>query len=74
MKASLANNLENSHGLLESFICGPNNIDVDEILNAVDNVQANDVNVYVKRIGSSKHSLAAIGNLSELPRLEELRA
>lgn len=73
MKTSLANNLENSQGLLEAFIHGTNYIDIDDILNSIDNVQANDVSKYVGRIMSSKHSLAAIGNLSELPRLDELR-
>lgn len=44
MKISLANKLETSHGLIEALAKGPNNCDINEVLKAVDAVQANDVN------------------------------
>ncbi|RNA42134.1 cytochrome b-c1 complex subunit mitochondrial [Brachionus plicatilis] len=74
LKSSLANSLESSQGFLDALIKGSDHIDADQVLQSVDAVQANDVNAFVKRIASSKHSLAAVGDLSQLPRLDELRA
>lgn len=50
------------------------NTGLNELFKAVDAVSANDVNALLKRYASSKASLAAIGNLSQVPRLEELHA
>lgn len=72
LKISLANDLETSRGLIEGLAKGQS--DVNELLKSVDVVAAKDVNAFVKRVASSRQSLAATGNLSELPRLDELRA
>lgn len=65
--------MDSSEGFIEALIRGPNNVNVEEILKSVDDVKSSDINEFVKRIASSKHSSAAIGNLSEFPRLDELR-
>ncbi|CAF0830809.1 unnamed protein product [Brachionus calyciflorus] len=74
LKLSLADSLETSRGFINALARGPNHTDVNDLLKSVDAVEANDVNAFVKRVASSKYSLAATGNLTELPRLEELRA
>jgi len=77
LKSALAFSVENSSSLVEAI--GQNvehsNLysNLNELFKAVDAVPASDINAFVKRLATGKSSLAAIGDLSELPRLEELR-
>lgn len=77
LKANLAASLESSVNLIGAIGLNPENpsaANVTELLKAVDAVSAADVNAFVKRVGSGKLSLAAIGDLNTVPRLDELSA
>lgn len=77
-KAALSFNLESSNSLIDSIAVSPEHANTyanaSELLKAVDGVSANDVNAVLKRLASSKPSLAAVGDLSNLPRVDELSA
>lgn len=76
LKFSLSESLDNSHSLIEIIgLSGERanaQTNLNDLYKAVDSVSDNDVNTFVKRVASGKHSLAAIGDLTELPRLAEL--
>jgi ubiquinol-cytochrome c reductase core subunit 2 len=76
LKAALADSVDNSHSLIDRIGSNPeqanNQTNLNELFKVVDSVSANDVNNFVKRVASGKLSLAAIGDLSELPRLTDL--
>jgi ubiquinol-cytochrome c reductase core subunit 2 len=72
LKATLALANECSHNIIDSLAQNPNAKSLDEVLKSVDLVSANDINTFLKKIAGSKKSLAAIGDLSNLPRLDEL--
>jgi ubiquinol-cytochrome c reductase core subunit 2 len=76
LKAALSYDFETANKLVDVIASNPEqsntHSNLGEVFKAIDAVSGNDVNAFVKRIGTGKHSLAAIGNLSELPRLEEL--
>lgn len=77
-KLALGLSLENSNGVLDAIIRNPENannaLNSSELFAAVDAVKAADLNAFVKKLTASKPSLAAVGNLSDLPHLDELSA
>jgi ubiquinol-cytochrome c reductase core subunit 2 len=75
-KLDLAQSLDSSQGVLEAIIRNPDNakLNVNELFGVVDAVSATDINAFVKRLAGGKLSLAAIGDLSELPNIDELAA
>lgn len=82
LKAALSFYLEPTNHLIEALALRPDqgnslasvNDTIDGLFKGIDAVSANDVNAYLKRLASSRASLAAIGDLSQLPRLEDLKA
>lgn len=78
LKASLSMSMEYSQNLIESIALSPENAGIysnmNELHKAIDNVSSNDVNTFAKRLSTGKPSLAAIGDLRNLPRLDELNA
>lgn len=77
-KLALANSLDNSQGVLEAIIRNPenanNNLNASELFKAVDAVTAADLNAFVKKVAAGKPSMAALGDLSEMPHVDELSA
>jgi len=75
-KLSLALSLENSHNLIDAIARNPEaanqSTNLNDLFKAVDAVPDADVNSFLKRVATGKQSLAAVGNLAELPRLDEL--
>jgi len=76
LKFSLALSLENSQSLLAEIASNLENANVltnvNEVFKAVDAISDADVNSFLKRVATGKQSLAAIGDLTELPRLADL--
>lgn len=76
LKAALSYKQEAASTLISTIASNPEQsnarTNLEEVSKAIDAVTANDVNAFVKRVGAGKHSLAAIGSLHELPRLDEL--
>jgi len=76
LKASLSFSLDNAQNVIGAIARNPENANhqtnVTELFSAVDAVSDADVNSFLKQVATGKQSLAAIGNLSELPRLDEL--
>jgi len=76
LKAALSFSLENAQNLVETLARDPENANsqtnLNELFNKVDAVSDADVNSFLKQVATGRQSLAAIGNLSELPRLDEL--
>lgn len=78
LKFAMSVSNENSHSVIESIARNPESanlhLDVDALFKNVDAVPASEINAYLKKVASSKPSLAAIGDLSELPNVDELTA
>jgi len=76
LKLSLSLSLENSHSLIDAIARNPENANVatnvNDLFKAVDSVSDADVNSFLKRVATGKQSLAAVGDLTELPRVDEL--
>jgi len=72
LKASIALSHESSQTLIESLGQNPESKGLEDILKSIDAVSANDVNAFIKKVATGKKSLAAIGDLSNLPRIDEL--
>lgn len=77
-KLAVACSLENSQNVVEVIGKNPDNannlLNATELFKAVDAVSAAEVNAYLKKVAGSKLSMAAIGNLSDLPHLDEISA
>lgn len=77
-KLALALSLDSSQGVIEAIVRNPDNannqLNASELFKAVDAVSATEINNFVKKMSVSKASLAAIGDLSELPNVDELAA
>lgn len=77
-KLALASSLDNSHSVLETIIRNPENANYNlnsaELFKAVDAVTAADLNAFVKKAAAGKPSMAALGDLSQLPFVDELSA
>lgn len=78
LKFQLSESVENSHSLIELIAQNREQADaktnIADLLQAVDAVSSSDVNSFIKRIAGSRLSLAAIGDLSTVPRLADLSA
>lgn len=76
LKTAISFEHETANTLINQIASNPDQAqsNINDLFKAIDAVSANDVNSFVKRIGTSKHSLAAIGNLENLPRLEDIKA
>lgn len=71
LKASIALSHESAHSQLESLGQNQDAKSLDDILKSIDSVSANDINAFAKKVATGKKSLAAIGDLASLPRLDE---
>jgi len=72
-KAALGYSLESSRNVVEAIaVSAGKHANLSEVSNAVDAVSVADVNSFAKKVASGKPSLAAIGDLRSLPRLDEL--
>lgn len=78
LKTTLLYSLENSLDLVNAISQNPSNptqfADAAEISKAVDALSANDINAFIKRMSTGKSSMAAIGDTSNLPNIDELTA
>lgn len=76
LKTNLAFYLESSENLINVIAPNPDKATtgLNDIFKAIDACSANDVNAFLKRLASSKPSVASIGNVSNVPRLEDLSA
>jgi len=76
LKASISFAHESSHNVIAAIAQNPDaaaqSINLNEVFRQIDALSANDVNSFLKRASSSKPSLAAVGDLTELPRLDEI--
>jgi len=76
LKANVLMHLENSDSVFEDLTLqaatSGNYSGVDATIKAIDNLTLNDVNGTAKKLLSSKPSMAAIGNLSNTPHVDEL--
>lgn len=75
-KLALGLSLDSSSGVLDAISRNPENannaLNSSELFAAVDTVKAADLNAFVKKVAAGKASMAAVGNLSELPHVDEL--
>jgi len=77
-KLALAESLDTGNGVLDTIARNPENannlLNTNELFKVVDGVSAADLNAFLKKVAASKPSLAAIGDLSEFPNVDELAA
>lgn len=72
LKAALGFSHESSRNVVEAIAKSAEHANLTEVSKAIDAVSAADVNSFAKKVASGKPSLAAIGDLRNLPRLDEL--
>jgi len=74
-KMSLALAAESSQGVIESIARNPDNannsLNLTEVFKAIDAVTVKELNACLAITSTNKLSMAAVGDLSELPRMEE---
>lgn len=75
-KLALALSLDSSCGVLETLVKNPDNannaLNSSAAFASVDAVTAADLNAFVKKAAATRPSLAAVGDLSGLPHVDEL--
>jgi len=76
LKANVLMHMENSDNLFEDLSIQTatlgNYTSVDATIQAIDNLSLNDVNAAAKKVLSTKPSMAAVGDLSKTPHIDEL--
>lgn len=73
-KASLLMAFESNRNVIDNIDINMKHANFTELMSSIDAVSVTDVNTFIKRLAAGKSSMAAIGNLSELPRVEDLVA
>lgn len=75
-KMSLAVASECSQGVIDNIAKNPdnanNNLNLNEVFKTIDAVSLKEFNAGLAHMSANKLSMAAVGDLSELPRLEEI--
>lgn len=75
-KMALAQSLDSSCGVLETLVRNPDNannaLNAASALASVDAVTAAELNAFVKKAAAGRPSYAAVGELSQLPHVDEL--
>jgi ubiquinol-cytochrome c reductase core subunit 2 len=78
MKIAVSDQLNNSKNVVDIIAKNGENanarLDVNLEFKSIDDITAADLNAFLKKVAASKPSLAAIGDLSELPYADELAA